>query len=711
MRNIPFLSNLRSRVSRHLDISVRSRIAPLSFYQYGKVGFWTAVAVIVISAIGITLGELGFSIDALSILVQNPSSGFFGSSLNLILSIISLVFVVVIFLVQNANQEYSSRLSGVILHDKYFLWTIGFILAASIFNISGSYFSWGPPLTVIGYAFSISTALLVGSLIAFAAYFVDISNIIDYIVKDLKQQISQDRIYRPAFLGIALQDEDYVSKLNTDTQLIVSTCIQAIEENQENVVNTCLNALSEIVEKYLEETTPSEVNDDFLNELNDQFQFIGSAAFDDYTRQKYSETVVETIGDIGLAITNHRELGSPGSRWANLLKSLFQDSLEFDRTAAAHIALRKLGEMSVTAISNGDMDSYRVYQGEVDTLATLCASANHSYLAGLLQNANHQYQKMYVAFIDALCTDGYAPDIDVSTLLEDFADSFNQAKSNYGYYSKQVLFAGLFGLNPFAGRVGAHLQQHQDINPAEQRYVSEYLSELVNFLREISLQNPEDNHTDIYKGYTQFLFVLQEAAPVESDAKRQILIDLNGNFARLIEKDYRRSLEATENLDHGINHRITDFYALLIYFYREDPDVLATFLNPLVNLYTDLINDYPSPGAINERTLHRLYQELKIFGAWISQFHDLDDINPELKEALTENFQEIDTSGRRIYTSELQRYDYPTNTFQYRDDWWLRPDTIWTNGFQDRICNTLNGDGTQYEEFHNELQELSEDTS
>jgi len=136
MRNIPFLSNLRSRVSRGLDNKIRSRIAPLSFYQYGKIGFWAAVAVIVISSIGVTLGKIGFSIDALAILVQNPSSGFFGSSLNLILSIISLVFVVVIFLVQNANQEYSSRLSGVILHDKYFLRTIGFILAASIFNIS-----------------------------------------------------------------------------------------------------------------------------------------------------------------------------------------------------------------------------------------------------------------------------------------------------------------------------------------------------------------------------------------------------------------------------------------------------------------------------------------------------------------------------------------------------------------------------------------------
>jgi len=249
MRNVPYLSNLCSRVSSRFDIGFRRRISQLSFYQYGKLGFWAAIGVILTAAIGITLGELGIYLDSLSILVQNPSNGFFGSSLNLILSIISLVFLVVIFLVQNANQEYSSRLAGVILHDKYFVWTIGFILAASIFNISGSYFSWGPPLTVIGYAFSISTALLVGALIAFAGYFIDISNIIDYITEDLKQQISQDRIYRTTFIGTTLQDEDYVSKLNTDTQLIVSTCIQAIEQNQQNVVNSCLNALTEIVEK------------------------------------------------------------------------------------------------------------------------------------------------------------------------------------------------------------------------------------------------------------------------------------------------------------------------------------------------------------------------------------------------------------------------------------------------------------------------------
>jgi len=109
----------------------------------------------------------------------------------------------------------------------------------------------------------------------------------------------------------------------------------------------------------------SEVNDEFLNELNDQFQFIGAAAFDDCTRQKHSENVVETVGDIGLAITKQRELGATGSRWPNLLKSQSEDSLEFDRTAAAYISLRKLGELSTAAILNGDGDHYRQFHEEL----------------------------------------------------------------------------------------------------------------------------------------------------------------------------------------------------------------------------------------------------------------------------------------------------------------------------------------------------------
>ncbi|MFC7213069.1 hypothetical protein ACFQO4_03105 [Saliphagus sp. GCM10025334] len=683
------------------------RTSELSSYQYGRAGFFSAVAIVLASVIGVALGEAGFVIERLSFLVQDPSNGFFDSSLNLILSTISLVFVVVIFLVQNANQEYSSRLSGVILHDRYFLAIIGFILTASIFSVSGSYFDLGTPFTVIGYAFSVAVVLLVGSLIAFAGYFISIANIIEYTTRDIEKSIATERIYRPNRFGVPLQDEDYIGRLASDTQLIVSTCIEAIEENQRPVVDSCLNSLERIANKYLDQTTEREVSEDFLQELNDQFQFIGSTAFDDYSRQKYSESVVETVGNIGVAITKNRELGAQASMWANLLKKLFRDSLEFDRTTAASISIQKLGEMSVTAIKKGDTDSVRVFQGELETIAAICSSRNHSYLASLLQTLHLQYQKMYVSYLATLLNAGYAPEYDVSSLLETFADSFNQAKSNYGHMNKQVVYAGPFGLSSFAGRIAHSLLENQDPDPRTQHALSEFLSQTVDFLRDISLTNSEENHQDIYKGYTQFLFIFETAVPVDDELKIDLISELNDAWIELIGTAYKDALETSESVDHRLNERISDFIAFLIYFHRDDPEVLAELIEQYPELYRELSDEYPGSENHVENNLKRLYKQLKLAGAWVNRFHDPESTTPELWSVLVEDFYEIPESRSRIPRPLMAEYGYPTGTRTHtRDNWWLRPDNLWSyTGFQDTITASLNGeDGSNYVELHERLE-------
>lgn len=685
---------------------LQRKFSEASAYQYGRFSFFSAIAIVLIAVIGVSIGEMGYLITELSPLIQNPPGNFFSSSLNLILSIISLVFIVVIFLIQNANQEYSSRLSGVILHDPYFVGTIVFILVASIFNISGSYFGWQAPLTLIGYAFSIATVLLVLSLVAFAGYFLDIANIIEYTTKRIENDIATEHIYRPNFLGVPLQDEDYIRQLTSDTQLIVSTCIEAIEENQQPVVDACLDSLTRIIEKYLDQTSTGDVSEDFLRELNDQFQFIGSAAFDDYSRQKYSETVVETIGDIGVAVTENRELGAQGAMWADLLRRLFGDSLEFDRTSAASISIRKLGDMSIAAIVRGDHDSVRVYQGELEQISAVCSSGNHGYLARLLQTLHGQYQKMFASYLRALLEADYAPEYDVSSLMEEFAESFNRAKSNYGRYNKQVLYAGLFGLTPFAGRVAQPLQENPDPDPPVQRYLHEFLSELVEFLGEISLRNPEENHPDIYKGFTQFLFVFETSVPLEDEFKFELISDLNSTWINLLDATYHTAFESEDNVPHGLNERIGDFTAFLIYFHQDDPDAIAELIEPFAVLYSELSEDYTVSERHVELNLKRLYKQLKLVGAWIIQYHDPEEITPQLWEVLVDDFYEIPESRSRTPRPLMAEYGYPTGSRSYaRDSWWLRPDSLWSyTGFQERITESLNGeDGDNYPEFHERL--------
>lgn len=364
-------------------------------------------------------------------------------------------------------------------------------------------------------------------LIAFAGYFINIANIIEYITRQIENDISTERIYRPTPFSIPLQDEEYIGRLTSQTQLIVSTCIKAVEQNQQPVADSCLDALTRITERFLAETTERDVDEDFLQELNDQFQFIGTVAFEEYTRQKYSESVVEAIGDIGVEITESREIGTLGGSWASLLGNLFQDSLEFDRTTTASISIQKLDEMSISAIKHGDSDSARVYQSELETISTICTTGNRPYLANLLQTLHGQYQKMSASYLYALLAEGYAPVFDVSQLFEEFGESFNEAKSTYGWYNVEVLYAGLFGLNPFAGTVAAAMVQRKDPGVRTQQHLREYLEELVNFLHTISLTNVEENHLDLYKGYTQFLFVFEQAMPLEPDDNVELVSQLN----------------------------------------------------------------------------------------------------------------------------------------------------------------------------------------
>ena len=700
MPRIQSISGLRARL--------RQSTPQPTLYQSGKILFISAVALVTITTIGVTLGYFGYSIHELSFLVQTPSSNFVGSSLNLILSIISLVFLVVIFLVQNANQEYSSQLSSVILQDRYFLGTIAFVLTASLYTVSSSYFQLTAPFTLITYVFSISTVLLVLALIAFAGYFIDIANIIEYITRRIEAEISTERIYQPNPFAAPIQDDDYVGHLTNQTQLLVSTCITAIEENQQPVVDACLESLTQIAERYLKQTASIDVDDTFLNELNDQFQFIGSTALAEYTRQKFTEQVAEAVGDIGVAVTTNRELGTVGVLWANLLRDFTTESLQYDRTTAAQVSIRNIGEMTITAIECDNTEFAGSYQNELEPITTLCTSANDHYLALLLQTTHGQYQEIYASYLRALLAEGTVSQYDVEQLLDDFAESYVQTFQTHGRSGQKTVSAGVFGQNSFADSVAASLAEHPDPDPSTYPYLEEYLAELVRFLTTIN--TPAAANYQLYQGYTQFLYVFAGGVPLPADQRRALVSQLSEAWLALVNDLYRDAFEGSENVDFKLNERLSDFIALIIYLHRDDPDVLTDLLEPLAACYLDLADAYRGTDDFADRNLQSLSKQLKLAGAWLNQFHDPKAVTPTLWTVLVEDVSDLPESQSRIPRPLMTRYGYPSNAaFPSRDGWWLRPDSLWSyTGFQEEIAAALNGeDGRNYVEFHERLLNAS----
>lgn len=79
----------------------------------------------------------------------------------------------------------------------------------------------------------------------------------------------------------------------------------------------------------------------------------------------------------------------------------------------------------------------------------------------------------------------------------------------------------------------------------------------MNFLQEVSLTEIDENHSDLYKGYTQFLFVFKKAEPLDTDGNRELVSQLNDAWLQLVTETYRQAIDTEENMDHNLNERMT----------------------------------------------------------------------------------------------------------------------------------------------------------
>lgn len=680
-----------------------------TLYDYARIVFWTAVSVVLLTTVGVALGEFGHYIEYFSIVVQNPSGDFFGNSLTLILNIFSITFILVIFLVQNANQNYSNRLSRVIFHDRYFIGTVLLMMFASLYNLSGSYFNWGAPLTTIGFAFSISSIITIVSLILLAGYFVDVSNIIEYIAQQCKQTLSSDKIYLETKYGSNSLDQGYMQDLTTNIQLISSTCIRAIEENNHTLADTCLNSLLIISTQYLLETDVDDPNDDLLQNLNNEFQFIGSTAFEEDTRQKYAEDIAKYVGRIGLNITKRREVGTPGAIWAGLLKRLFEDSVEFDRNKVGLIAIEQLGEMLSVAILKSDYGLFKSYLTDLEEIAIICIRRDEIYFNNLVSNISQKFQYSYIAFLRSLCQNGSYSNYDLEQLLTKYSQIFVIAKTTFGYRGRTILFASIENpIQPFTAKLASELQRYYLLEISRQNILTEYLLYLNGFLQSIS-GGVETNKNDLYKVYTEVLYVNALFAPITQEKRQKVILGLNKKWVNLIDDTYRHNINNKETQDYHLEYQISNFSAIVIYFYRYNPGILTRFIDPLLQEYEEIKKDFSGQDRASQNHIEQLYLQLKIIGAWIDEVNDLENVSPELKQILTKDFYPSTPINSQIPFSGIEKYNYPVSDQGIiggsRSGWSLRPDPIWSNQFQENISNLLNGDTSKhYETFHEELR-------
>lgn len=678
-------------------------IFSVSLYRYGEL--LCLASALTLLLLTITVVWRPFGIGSIIQEVSNPA--IFDQSLSLILNFMSVIFLLVIFLIQNANQEYSPRLSMLIFKDKYLIGILVFILGFSGFNLTGLYLDWASPYDLISYVLSIIAVLLIGAIILFTGYFLNISNIVDYVTGRMLRKIEPRNIYSTWRPLVPEHDEEFTENLVKDVHLLFSTGSRAIEKDQREVFESTLNSISEVSDRYLEQTSGEITNDDFINEVANYFEFLIRTALEEDSRQKYLDDIAEAMGDIALSIVEHRDMGGQSQMAGRLLKSmkdLFFKSYGLDLTSVGHVCIDKIDEVSVAALENGDYSSYNYYNSHLDDIADICAEAKQYYSALLLQRALNKYQWQYVKLVQLLLNEKLAvEEWQIRDFFDDLANRFNEATSETSLSQEQILYATLYGANSFNWKLKrADIQGIE--NPRIERITKEYLEEYIDFHHRILTTDIGNKHSSSYSVFPEMLYLVCYKIELSDEFESELLKQINDNWLDYIEQYYQHCIEEDEGVYSKVEESMMDYYALQIIFHREDKESLQEFTGDFVNLYRNLPKN--QDGRWGDAVNRSLYKHLKLYGCWLSLSFDIQKDFPKLFDVLVSAFQDVVQRGKALPASPTQKFGYAS---KHGGDW-VRPWTmsgsqVWGSKVQYAISAEMNQNFGQDNQLHHELAE------
>ncbi|KMT45677.1 hypothetical protein EL22_28465 [Halostagnicola sp. A56] len=148
------------------------------------------------------------------------------------------------------------------------------------------------------------------------------------------------------------------------------------ETNDHELVVKCIQSLESIGVEYLEKLQ-SPVDDDFMRELNDQFEFLIQSASEEYTSQKYLGPLCESLGQLSRSTFVHTENQAQTSMWLQSLKNVFKQTYpDNDRTEAIGKSVKEINRTVVLSLEQETdigTNHYWIYSGDIEDIAKIGA--------------------------------------------------------------------------------------------------------------------------------------------------------------------------------------------------------------------------------------------------------------------------------------------------------------------------------------------------
>ena len=666
-----------------------------------KIFFWGVIFLTIISVPTILYLNSKSLIPQI-LFSNNPE--IFSNGLSLIFGVIGFIIASIIFLMEFiASRYHSEELDDFPIFKKYFITTLAMFFIFIIFDLLSLYRGLIYPYTLISLLFSISVILLIITTILFVLFNLQVSNIIGMLSDNITNFIKKKRQFKTLpFVGEVSYSDEFISLLNRKINVLIKNSLNAIKKDQDIIFREAIKGIENASLEYLKNSKHlSSVEDKFLSELNDQFNFIVNEALNS-TNQKILEDLARTIGLISrYIIENRKGLGDINNfslNWIATLKDIFIKSYTKDRTVVCYVCLEEINKTVLLTLDKGYYQSYNTYRMFLDEISISLSKTNSYWSASLLQRALSMYQQQFLKFIDLGKEGVFFNDFFIEQYFREISNLVNNAKSDYKtFMNKTIMFASLYGLDSFAQKIAKTNLSHLRDGKIK-RGIFRYLDNFIKFNKIIAQTNASENDNNFYDVFSETLFLLSKYVDIEEGDKIKLIAELSDILLTDIERKSNAIIEGEKHNVIDIRGTIIDYFALLIYLNSDKPELLKRIFSRFLEIYITI-----KKKDKKEFVSGRLYRELKLYSCWINEFDNLKEVNKEIIKILKKDFYEPKTEGRAMPPLFAQ-FGYPSG-FIGDGAWYLHPSYMWGNRFQDEISNKFNKqDGKNYIEFHKKLK-------
>lgn len=584
----------------------------LNWYDWAKITFQVSTLLIPIAIIIIIL---------LPNFYFARNSPFFSDSLRLLVNLVGFVFIVVIFMIQNVAQSYSSNLSREIFRDKYLIWIFSGLVLIALYNLFGLYFELNEVYQFLSFILAIISFFYILSLSLLTTYYLNIENTIIRVEQRIKSDISKDTIYEN-LEKFETKDDDFIEYLGNNCLLITNTAIAAIDNNEHQIVIRCIESLENIGVTYLH-LLESSARDDFITELNKQFELLIRKTSEEYTTQKYLDDLYKSLGSLAReTYTSTYDRSQTGS-WLRSLENIVKQIYpEMDLTEAVGGSVKEINRTVIIAIQTNKPNTQydpEVFSRYIDNIAEIGLRYSSGFI---VKHCLDAYAWQFLCKLNCLIGEKvYYKSHIIENSIEEIADLYVKAVQNPNIKSSELqdkffrhpsfmILLRYYGLYSFVPQqlvfemVPPSPPEEFELNPRRkiefddlrlEKELIEGLEGVVGFLDESAEAFRGVNLHEVYSGYVEFVFIVFcDLDPQYAD--KTVLI--NSICSSFVDQVYDECVESSRNEpDFDIETYLLDFLILAVWWYRGYDSRMYGMVKPFVDLYEDLVDEYSKEEA------------------------------------------------------------------------------------------------------------------